>query len=113
MAPRLQALTADSVAKMIFQSRRSETLESIQCLLILSLWAPVCGTEEDFRDGRLLIASAVSMAHNTRLNEACQLVTKLRDKRAKGEDVAEHEIADAVNKTRLVRPYIQLFYFAY
>ncbi|KAE9404892.1 hypothetical protein BT96DRAFT_397932 [Gymnopus androsaceus JB14] len=101
VAPRLQALTTDSVAKMIFQSRRSETLESIQCLLILSLWAPVCGTEEDFRDGRLLVASAVSMAHNMRLNEACQLAASLRGRRANGEEVAEHEMFDAVNKTRL------------
>ncbi|KAJ3797558.1 hypothetical protein GGU11DRAFT_784469 [Lentinula aff. detonsa] len=101
IAPRLQALTAENVARMIFQSRRLETLESIQCLLILSMWAPVCGANEDFRDGRLLVASAVSMAHNMRLNEVCQLAVRLREKRAKGEDVSDHELFDAMNKTRL------------
>ncbi|KAJ4474496.1 hypothetical protein J3R30DRAFT_3509551 [Lentinula aciculospora] len=101
VAPRLQALTAENVARMILQSRRSETLESIQCLLILSLWAPVCGADEDFRDGRLLVASAVTMAHNMRLNEACQVAARLQSKRAKGEEVHDHEMFDAMRKTRL------------
>ncbi|KAJ3772884.1 hypothetical protein FB446DRAFT_772141 [Lentinula raphanica] len=101
VAPRLQYLTAENVARMILQSRRSETLESIQCLLILSLWAPVCGADEDFRDGRLLVASAVTMAHNMRLNEACQVAARLKSKRDKGEEVLEHELYDATNKTRL------------
>ncbi|KIK53301.1 hypothetical protein GYMLUDRAFT_49479 [Collybiopsis luxurians FD-317 M1] len=101
VAPRLQALTADSVAKMIFQPRRSETLEAIQCLLILSLWAPVCGVEEDDRDGRLLVASAVSMAHNMRLNEAPQEATRLRKRRAEGDPVSDQDLLDAMNKTRL------------
>ncbi|KAJ3865790.1 hypothetical protein EV359DRAFT_38024 [Lentinula novae-zelandiae] len=101
VAPRLQSLTAEFVAKMIFQSRRSETLESIQSLFILSLWAPVCGADEDFRDGRLLVASAVSMAHDMRLNDACQIAARLRERKAKGEDVSDHEMFDAINKTRL------------
>ncbi|KAJ3740190.1 hypothetical protein DFH05DRAFT_1406158 [Lentinula detonsa] len=101
VAPRLQFLTAENVARMILQSRRSETLESIQCLLILSLWAPVCGADEDFRDGRLLVASAVTMAHNMRLNEACQVAARLKSKREKGEEVLDHEMFDAMNKTRL------------
>ncbi|KAJ3812027.1 hypothetical protein F5876DRAFT_38348 [Lentinula aff. lateritia] len=101
VAPRLQSLTAEIVTKMIFQSRRSETLESIQSLFILSLWAPVCGADEDFRDGRLLVASAVSMAHDMRLNDACQIAAELRERKAKGEDVSDHEMFDAINKTRL------------
>ncbi|KAJ3758560.1 hypothetical protein EV360DRAFT_43627 [Lentinula raphanica] len=101
VAPRLQALAAETVAKMIFQSRRLETLETIQCLLILSLWAPVCGADEDFRDGRLLVASAVSMAHNMRLNDACVHVTRLRERRGRGEDVSDRELFDAMNRTRL------------
>lgn len=102
VAPRLQSLTAENVARMILQSRRSETLESIQCLLILSLWAPVCGVDEDSRDGRLLVASAVTMAHNMRLNEACQVAARLQSKREKGEDVHDQELFEAMNKTRLV-----------
>ncbi|KAJ3866388.1 hypothetical protein EV359DRAFT_36741 [Lentinula novae-zelandiae] len=101
VAPRLQSLTAENVARMILQSRRSETLESIQCLLILSLWAPVCGVDEDSRDGRLLVASAVTMAHNMRLNEACQVAARLQSKREKGEDVHDQELFEAMNKTRL------------
>ncbi|KAJ6588335.1 hypothetical protein B0H19DRAFT_203619 [Mycena capillaripes] len=67
----LQKLTEDSIAKMIFNPRPSESVEAIQALLILSLWAPLGGPpENEGRDGRLLIASAVSMAMNLRLNQA-------------------------------------------
>uniref|UniRef100_A0A0W0FM46 Zn(2)-C6 fungal-type domain-containing protein n=1 Tax=Moniliophthora roreri TaxID=221103 RepID=A0A0W0FM46_MONRR len=75
---RLHALTQDSSAKLIFQSRRAESLEATQCLLILSLWAPVSGVSEEHRDGKLLIASAVSMAMNLRLNEAPQKVLAMQ-----------------------------------
>lgn len=75
----LQKLTEDSIAKMIFNPRPSESVEAIQALLILSLWAPLGGPpESDGRDGRLLIASAVSMAMNLRLNQASQKATALR-----------------------------------
>lgn len=67
----LQKLTEDSIAKMIFNPRPSESVEAIQALLILSLWTPLGGPpENEGRDGRLLIASAVSMAMNLRLNQA-------------------------------------------
>ncbi|KAJ7792681.1 hypothetical protein B0H14DRAFT_2930159, partial [Mycena olivaceomarginata] len=55
----LQKLTEDSIAKMIFNPRPSESVEAIQALLILSLWTPLGGPpENEGRDGRLLIASA-------------------------------------------------------
>ncbi|KAJ7151428.1 hypothetical protein C8R43DRAFT_1005105 [Mycena crocata] len=75
----LQKLTEDSIAKMIFNPRPSESVEAIHALLILSLWAPLGGSpENEGRDGRLLIASAVSMAMNLRLNQAASKVTVLR-----------------------------------
>ncbi|KAE9409792.1 hypothetical protein BT96DRAFT_984159 [Gymnopus androsaceus JB14] len=101
VAVRLQALATENAAKMIMQSRRSETLEAIQCLLILSLWAPVCGSSEDSRDGRLLIASAVTMALDMRLNDACELAMTLRDAHLRGEDVTDQEMLDASSRARL------------
>ncbi|KAJ7130263.1 hypothetical protein C8R44DRAFT_775211 [Mycena epipterygia] len=75
----LQKLTEDSIAKMIFNPRPSESVEAIQALLILSLWAPLGGPpENEGRDGRLLIASAVSMAMNLRLNQAAQKANAFR-----------------------------------
>ncbi|KAJ4479177.1 hypothetical protein J3R30DRAFT_2728303 [Lentinula aciculospora] len=101
VAPRLQALCTGYVAKMILQSRKSETLESIQCLLILSLWVPVCGADEGSRDGRLLIASAVTMAMNMRLNEACELALALRESQSRGGEVSNHELLGAMDRARL------------
>ncbi|THV08149.1 hypothetical protein K435DRAFT_847043 [Dendrothele bispora CBS 962.96] len=102
IAPRLQTLTKDSCAKMIFQSsRRSESIEVIQCLLILSLWAPVCGFSADFQDGRTLIASAVSMALTCRLNEACDKVAGLLDTRSRGGDINEADLSSVLDRTRL------------
>ncbi|KAJ7178044.1 hypothetical protein C8R46DRAFT_668922 [Mycena filopes] len=75
----LQRLAEDSIAKMIFNPRPSESVEAIQALLILSLWAPLGGPPEvEGRDGRLLIASAVSMAMNLRLNQASKQAIALR-----------------------------------
>ncbi|KAF7360253.1 hypothetical protein MVEN_00754200 [Mycena venus] len=67
---RLQVLTEDLVIKIIFNPRVSESVEAIQALLILSLWDPIGGPENEGRDGRVLLASAVSMAMNLRLNQA-------------------------------------------
>ncbi|KAL0580498.1 hypothetical protein V5O48_001485 [Marasmius crinis-equi] len=99
VAHRLQTLTQDSSARLIFQSRRSESLEAIQCLLILSLWSPV--SSEDFADGRLLIATAISMAMNIRLNEAPQRTLALLNSQLAGETVVEAHLLDSMDKTRL------------
>ncbi|KAJ7507192.1 hypothetical protein B0H11DRAFT_1970649 [Mycena galericulata] len=75
----LQKLAEDLIAKMIFNPRPSESVEAIEALLILSLWAPLGGPpEKEGRDGRLLIASAVSMAMNLRLNQASSKALALR-----------------------------------
>ncbi|KAJ3929259.1 MAG: hypothetical protein NXY57DRAFT_433790 [Lentinula lateritia] len=101
VAPRLQVLVTNCVAKMILQSRKSETLESIQCLLILSLWVPVCGVDEGSRDGRVLIASAVTMALNMRLNEACELALALRESEARGDEASNQDLSSATDRARL------------
>ncbi|KAJ7269866.1 hypothetical protein C8J57DRAFT_322748 [Mycena rebaudengoi] len=75
----LQKLADDSISKLILNPRPSESIETIQALLILSLWAPLGGTPEgEVRDGRLLIASAVGMAMNIRLNLASLKAEQLR-----------------------------------
>ncbi|KAJ6624181.1 hypothetical protein B0H10DRAFT_2212915 [Mycena sp. CBHHK59/15] len=77
----LQKLAENSIAKMIFNPRPSESVEAIQALLVLSLWAPLGGPpENEGRDGRLLIASALSMAMNLRLNQASAKAEALRER---------------------------------
>ncbi|KAJ7481516.1 hypothetical protein FB451DRAFT_1443777 [Mycena latifolia] len=92
----LQRLTEDSIARMIFNPRPSESVEAIQALLILSLWAPFGGPPEDSgRDGRLLIASAVSMAMNLRLNQAAGKAAALRKKNDGRLSVEDTEMLEA------------------
>ncbi|KAF9266230.1 hypothetical protein L218DRAFT_102742 [Marasmius fiardii PR-910] len=98
---RLHGLTQDSSAKLIFGPRRAESLEAIQCLLILSLWAPLSGTSGDFGDGRLLIASAISMAMNLRLNEAPSKTLALLNSQKVGQMVNESHLLEMMNKSRL------------
>ncbi|KAG7097418.1 hypothetical protein E1B28_004765 [Marasmius oreades] len=101
VAHRLHTLTQDNSAKLIFQSRRSESLEAIQCLLILSLWTPLSSASGDFGDGRLLIASAISMAMNLRLNEAPSKTLALLNSQRAGETVNESHLLEMMNKSRL------------
>ncbi|KAJ6591000.1 hypothetical protein DFH09DRAFT_1138290 [Mycena vulgaris] len=76
IAPRLQKLTEDVFLREIFNPQPA--LESIKALLILSVWAPICGTGAEARDGRLLIASAVSMAMNLHLQNESKRAIGLR-----------------------------------
>ncbi|KAJ6590937.1 hypothetical protein DFH09DRAFT_1025917 [Mycena vulgaris] len=76
VAPRLQKLTEDVFLREIFNPQPS--LDSIKALLILSVWAPICGTGAEVRDGRLLIASAVSMAMNLHLQNESKRAIGLR-----------------------------------
>ncbi|KAJ7253046.1 hypothetical protein B0H12DRAFT_602239 [Mycena haematopus] len=75
----LQKLTEDTIAKLIYNPRPSESVETVQALLIISTWAPLGGPpENEGRDGRVLIASAVSMAMNLRLNQASSKANNLK-----------------------------------
>jgi hypothetical protein len=104
VSARLQKLTEDTVIKIIFNSRAAETLESIQTLLILSLWSPVYRGGSGIRDGRLLIASAVSMALNLRLSEASRKASEMRSTRlrADGRPASAQDIADITGRARVV-----------
>ncbi|KAJ7164867.1 hypothetical protein C8R46DRAFT_1097479 [Mycena filopes] len=94
IAPRLQKLTEDVFMKEIFNPQPS--LDSIHALLILSIWAPICGTGAEARDGRLLIASAVSMAMNLRLQDESKRAFSLRAAKA-----SEAEINESTTRWRL------------
>lgn len=104
VAGRLQKLTEETVIKMIFNARFAESLESIQALLILALWAPICGSREiGIGDGRLLVASAVSMAMNLRLNEASARVMALRTAHERDvSSVNEMELSEITHTALLV-----------
>ncbi|KAF7343415.1 hypothetical protein MVEN_01774000 [Mycena venus] len=99
----LQKLTEDSIAKMIFNPRPSESVEAIQALLILSLWSPLGGPpENEGRDGRLLIASAVSMAMNLRLNQASLKANTLKKRNGGRLSVEDTEaLEELVENARL------------
>ncbi|KAF7329727.1 hypothetical protein MKEN_00236000 [Mycena kentingensis (nom. inval.)] len=95
VAPRLQKLTEDVFVRELFNPQPS--LESIRALLILSVWTPICGTGAEARDGRLLIASAVSMGMNIFLqNESKRAMTLRADK-----DGDTAEIEESTHKWRL------------
>lgn len=89
-SPRLAKLTEDKVARMLFNPQISETIETIQALIVLSLWQG---------DGKVLIGMAVSIAINMHLTEASRLVISL-----KAEGRVGPELEDAIYKARLVNP---------
>ena len=108
VVPRLQKLTEKVIFRHLFNPIPST--QSIQAILILSLWSPIGGSSRaDVRDGRLLIACGVSMAMNLRLSQAAAYVAGLRDDMKKDHNIS-HTIAsdleDAMEKARLVRPTI-------
>ncbi len=101
VAPRLQNLTEDTIARVVFNPEKFESEETIQGLIVLSLWMPVCGSARDGGgDGRMLIGMAVTMAMNLRLNEAIATVMSLRG-RLPG-DFNQAVLEKALNRARLV-----------
>ncbi|KAJ7845911.1 hypothetical protein B0H13DRAFT_1730930 [Mycena leptocephala] len=99
IAPRLQKLTEDVFLREIFNPQPS--LESIKALLILSVWTPICGTGAETQDGRLLIASAVSMAMNLHLqNESKRAVGLRADKDGLTSD-KQAELNESTQRWRL------------
>ncbi|KAF7343402.1 hypothetical protein MVEN_01772600 [Mycena venus] len=100
IAPRLQKLTEDVFLREIFNPQ--PPLESITALLILSVWTPICGTGAEARDGRLLIASAVSMAMNLHLQSESKRATGLRaDKAGLCAPDKQAELIDSIQRWRL------------
>ncbi len=101
MAPRLQKLTEDTIARVVFNPEKFESKETIQGLIVLSLWMPICGSATGGGgDGRMLIGMAVTMAMNLRLSEAIPTVMSLRDRLPGDSDQAVLE--KALNRARLV-----------
>ncbi len=100
MAPRLQKLTEDTIARVVFNPEKFESEETIQGLIVLSLWMPICGSATGGGDGRMLIGMAVTMAMNLRLSEAIPTVMSLRDSLPGDSDQAVLE--KALNRARLV-----------
>lgn len=107
VSPRLQKLTQNTVVKIIFNPQFAQTMESIQALLILSLWSSVCGyADSGIQDGRSLIASAVSMAMDLRLNEAsAKVAIDFAGQISRTSNTGE---SDDMNKARLVRVFLGL-----
>lgn len=77
------------MARMVFNPHMFESLETIQALIILSLWQG---------DGKVLIGMAASMAVNMQMPEASKLVSKL-----KGEGNVGPELDEAMERAKLVR----------
>ncbi|KAJ7052806.1 hypothetical protein C8F01DRAFT_566039 [Mycena amicta] len=99
VAPRLQKLAEDVFVKELFNPQPS--LESIRALLILSVWTPICGTGAEARDGRLLIASAVSMAMNLHLQNESKRAIGLRADKDGTTSEKGTEIEESTQKWRL------------
>ncbi|KAJ7738751.1 hypothetical protein B0H16DRAFT_1569669 [Mycena metata] len=76
---RLQALAHDSIARMIFSPGAPDSIEAVQCLLIMSLWRPFGLTLEIHGwTSRSLLSAAVRIAMNLRLNHASAVVKDSR-----------------------------------
>lgn len=97
VSARLQKLTENTIAKLIFNN--SQSLEAVQALIILALWCPPGSTDSGMWDARVLIASAVSIGMTLRLNEASGKVIEL--KRTGAQEPAQ--LVTMTNKARLVR----------
>ncbi|KAJ7481454.1 hypothetical protein FB451DRAFT_129074 [Mycena latifolia] len=99
IAPRLQKLTEDVFVREIFNPQ--PPLDSIKALLMLSLWTPICGTGAEARDGRLLIASAVSMAMNLHLQNESKRALGLRANKDRLSPEKQAELDESTQRWRL------------
>lgn len=95
VAPRLHRLVEETFLSKIFNPVPS--IESITALTILSLWSSEDSMREA-RDGRLLAASAISMAMNLRMGDASAQLSRLR---AQGSVANECELSVAAHTVRL------------
>ncbi|KAH0840187.1 hypothetical protein J3R83DRAFT_1182 [Lanmaoa asiatica] len=99
VTPQLYRLADEVVFKQSFNPLPSTDV--IHAILILSLWEPVGDTSpKEPRDGRLIAATAVSMAMNLRLSEAMVYARRLRNEKKPNEPPSE-ELVEALDKARL------------
>ena len=102
VTPQLYRLVDEVIFKQSFNPLPST--DAIHAVLILSLWEPVGDTTpREPRDGRLIAATAVSMAMNLRLSEAMVYAQTLRNEKKPNEPPSA-ELVEALDKARLVRP---------
>ncbi|KAF8209579.1 hypothetical protein K438DRAFT_2012292 [Mycena galopus ATCC 62051] len=77
---RLQNLTYESIAQLIFKPGATDSVEAVQCLLILSLWGPFSTEPETGGwDTDTLMSAAVNMAGKLHLNRASATVSNMRN----------------------------------
>lgn len=100
VAPRLQKLAEKAADRVLFNPAPST--DSIQAVILLALWATVGAGSTVPRDERLLIAAAVSMAVNLRLNESIGHLLRM-ESAASDEHPSTADLEDVRNKARLVR----------
>jgi hypothetical protein len=81
VALRLQKLAETTITSVIFQPKASESVETVQALLILALWPPAYG-HGGMRDGKLLITTAISMAIDLKMDKASVEFCRLKEKHA-------------------------------
>lgn len=101
VTPQLYRLADEATFKQAFSPLPST--DAIHATLIHSLWGPVGDpTSREARDGRLLAATAVSMAMNLRLSQAMTYAKTLANQMKPNESQSE-ELVEALDKARLVR----------
>lgn len=99
VTPQLYRLADEAIFKQAFSPLPST--DAIHATLIHSLWGPVGDpTSRETRDGRLLAATAVSMAMNLRLSQAMTYARTLRNQKKPDEPPSE-ELMEALDKARL------------
>ncbi|KAG8218913.1 hypothetical protein J3R82DRAFT_4596 [Butyriboletus roseoflavus] len=99
VTPQLYSLADEVVLRQSFSPLPST--DAIHAILILSLWEPVGDTTpKEPRDGRLIAATAVSMAMNLRLSEAMVYAQTLRNQKKPNEPPSA-ELVEALDKARL------------
>lgn len=101
VAPQLYRLADEVILQQSFNPLPST--DAIHAILIISLWEPIGDiTPKEPRDGRLIAATAVSMAMNLRLSEAMVYAQTLRNQKKPNEPPSA-ELSEALDKARLVR----------
>lgn len=98
----LQKLTEEAIYRQVFNPTPS--IQSIEAIQILALWSP--HGHGEVRDGRLLIASAISMAMNLRLNKAVEYAAELYGLVNTRTNSMASDQDGAIEKARLVCPRI-------
>ncbi|KAF5352015.1 hypothetical protein D9758_009425 [Tetrapyrgos nigripes] len=103
----LQVSSNEIISQVILNPQKADPLESIQSLLISSVWAPITyGPSADgMRDGYLLLAAALSLASEIQLDKAPEKLIALRKLQAGTTDgqttVEDDELKEAEDLTRL------------